>query len=65
MQITTIVGVVKNGQIELSENIELPENTVVYVVIPSMKIEAKRIMSPHLVNKEDIRHFEKTVEEDL
>jgi len=63
MQITTIEGIVKNGQIQFSEDIELPENAIVYVVIPSMKINTKKIMSPHLIEKETANDFEKIVED--
>jgi len=57
MRVLTIEGTVRNGQIELSENVSLPENALVYVVIPSMKIDAQ--------DKEDSKDFEKIVEEDL
>ncbi len=57
MPILTIEGTIKNGRIELSENILLPENALVYVVIPSLKVEAR--------DKENSKDFEKIVEEDL
>jgi hypothetical protein len=66
MQVTTIQGIVKDGQILLSEDINLPEMTEVFVVIP--KAENKRIpriMSPRLVNKEDAERFVKIVEDDV
>ncbi len=65
MQVTTIEGIVKNGRIQLSEDIKLPENAIVYVVIPSLKISTKKIMSPHQIDKETAKDFEKIVEEDL
>lgn len=65
MRITTIAGTVKNGRIQLSEKIELPENTTVYVVIPSLKINSKKIPSAGLIDKEAAKDFEKIVEEDL
>lgn len=65
MQVTTIEGIVKNGRIQLSEDIELTENAIVYVVIPSMKISTKKITSPHLIEKETAKNFEKIAEEDL
>ena len=52
MLVTTIVGYVKNGQIQLSENIELPENTPVYVVIPSLKIKVEETPNPKLIDRE-------------
>lgn len=64
MQVTTIEGIVKNGQIQLSEDIKLPEAAKVYVVVPNMEKRSARIMSPHLVNKADAAKFVKTIEED-
>jgi hypothetical protein len=64
MQVTTIQGIVKNGQIHLSEDVKLPEMTQVYVVIPPTQ-NIKKIMSPRLENKADAKRFVKTVEEDV
>ena len=64
MQITTIQGIVKNGQIHLSEDVKLPEMAKVYVVIPPTE-NVKRIMSPRLANKADAKKFVKTVEVDV
>lgn len=64
MQVTTIEGVVKNGQIHLSEDIKLPEAAKVYVVVPNMEKRTAKIMSPRLVNKSDAAKFVRTVEED-
>jgi len=63
MQVKTIQGIVKNGQILLSENINLPELTEVYVIIPPNN-KPKKIRSPHLANKSDAAKFIKFVEED-
>jgi hypothetical protein len=38
MEVTTFQGVVENGQIQLGENVKLPEKAIVYVVVPSLKI---------------------------
>ncbi len=65
MQITTIQGIVKDGQIQLTEDYELPEAAEVYVVIPKMERRTAKIMSPRLVNKADAKFFEKTVEDDF
>ncbi len=64
MQITTIQGIVKNGQIQLSEDVELPESAKVYVVIPPTE-SVKKIMSPRLANKADAKRFVKIIEEDV
>lgn len=64
MQVTTIQGIVKNGQIQLSEDIQLPESAEVHVIIPQVG-NFKRIVSPHLANKADAKKFVKTVEVDI
>ncbi|MGB7208125.1 MAG: hypothetical protein WBD27_05640 [Pyrinomonadaceae bacterium] len=64
MQVTTIEGIVKNGQIQVDEDIILPEMTKVFVIIPRDE-NVGRVMSPRLVNKADAKIFEKTVEVDL
>lgn len=64
MQVTTFEGIVKNGQIQLSEDVKLPELAKVYVVVPNMERKRAKIMSPRLVNKSDSAWFVKTIEED-
>jgi hypothetical protein len=62
MQVTAFEGVIENGQIRLNENIDLPEKTKVYVIIPSL--EAPRIFhiySPHLAHPEQAVDFKKEV----
>lgn len=65
MQVTTIQGIVKNGQIHLSEDIKLPEAAKVYVVVPNMEKRTAKVMSPRLVNKSDAAMFVRTIEEDI
>lgn len=65
MQVTTIQGIVKDGQIHLSEDVKLPEATTVYVVVPNLEKRTARIMSPRLANKADADRFVKTIEEDV
>ncbi len=64
MQVTTIEGIVKNGQIQITEDVKLPEMAKVYIVIPPTET-VKKIMSPRLVNKADAKSFEKIVEVDV
>jgi hypothetical protein len=64
MQITTIQGIVKNGQIHLSDDVKLPEMTEVVVIVPKFERRKARIMSPRLANKADAAKFVKTVEEE-
>lgn len=65
MQVTTIQGIVKDGQIHLSEEVKLPEAATVYVVVPNLEKRTARIMSPRLANKADATRFVKTIEEDV
>ena len=64
MQVTTFEGIVKNGQIQLTEDITLPERARVFVVLPHAD-NVKRIMSPKLVNRSDAKTFDKTIEVDI
>ena len=61
MQITTIEGIVENGQIRLTEKIKLPEMTKVFVVVPNFERTSAQIMSPHLVDKDRIKDFEREI----
>lgn len=65
MQVTTIEGVVKDGQILLSEDVKLPEAATVYVVVPNLQKRPAKIMSPRLADKADGKRFVKTIEEDF
>jgi hypothetical protein len=53
MQVTAIEGVVENGRIRLSEEVALPENTRVFVIVadlhagPSAQIRSPRLAYPH------------------
>ena len=64
MRIITIQGIVKNGQIQLSEDVKLPESAKVYVVIPPNE-RVNKIMSPRLANKADAKRFVKIIEEEV
>ncbi len=64
MSVTTIEGVVKNGQIVLPENSNLPEAARVYIVVHDNE-KPKRIFSPRLANKSDAQYLVKTVEDDI
>jgi len=61
MQVTTIQGIVKNGQIQLTEEVNLPELATVYVVVPNLEKRTARIMSPRLVDKERLQDFEREI----
>lgn len=64
MQITTVEGIIKNGQILVGEEVVLPEMAKVFVIIPNDE-NVRRVMSPRLVNKADAKIFEKRVEVEL
>lgn len=59
MQVTTIEGIVKNGQIQLSEALNLPDATKVYVVVPDSGRPRPRIVSPRVVDRSRMKDFEK------
>jgi hypothetical protein len=62
MNVATFEAVVVNGQIKLPDNLHLPEQTRVYVVIPGIgEPSAIRLMSPRLAHPEQARDFQKTI----
>jgi hypothetical protein len=67
MSIVTYEGVVEKGKIRLKAGVKLPENAKVYVVVPDVKMEKKKvvqILSPRLVRREDAARFKMTVTEE-
>ena len=69
MGVLTIEGIVDNGQIKLTSDVQLPEHTKVYIVVPDMKIEqtfhlSVHLLSPRLKNPEQATEFEMEVIED-
>lgn len=65
MQFTVIEGIVKNGQIQLTEDIKLPESAKVYVAAPKLERRTVKILSPGSANKAGAKKFVKTVGEDV
>ena len=64
MAVSTFEGVVKDGRIRLQDNMQLPEDTEVYVVIPDFApLPQARGPSPHLVRHEQAADFIKRVVE--
>lgn len=61
MQVTTIEGIVKNGKIQLSERVTLPELAKVYVIVPDLQRHTARIRSPRLVDKTKMKDFEREI----
>jgi hypothetical protein len=65
MSVTTIEGVVENGQIRLPDSVRLPKRAKVYVVIPDAQIPpVAYVGSPRLVHREQASDFEKVVAEE-
>jgi hypothetical protein len=65
MSVTTIEGVVENGQIRLPARVRLPEKAKVYVVVPDSEVTFfAYIGSPRLVHSEKASDFEKVVVEE-
>ena len=54
-------GVVKDGRVQVDE-VELPEDTRVYVLVPE-SVGVAHVYSPRLVNREDAVLFEMEVTE--
>lgn len=63
MTISTFEGIVVNGQIQLHDNVALPDKTRVYVVIPEFEAAPPkaRVYSPRLVHPELVNDFTKQV----
>lgn len=62
MPVSAFEGVVEHGQIKLRENVTLPENTRVLVVIPDFeKAPIAHIHSPRLKHPENAEDFTKQV----
>ena len=64
MHVAALSGIVENGQIRLLENVRLPENTMVYVVIPGIEVQPpSRLSSPRLRHPQQAIDFQKEVVE--
>jgi len=64
MGVVTLEGIVEQGQIKLTSNVLLPEQTRVYVVVPDMQIkQTVHVHSPRLANPKQAADFEMEVVE--
>lgn len=64
MTVTTYEGVVEKGKIRLKAGVKLPENATVYVIVPDVKTDQKKvvqILSPQLTRREDAARFKMKV----
>lgn len=65
MSVTTIEGVVENGQIRLPTSVRLPEKAKVYVVVPDVEVPSiAYVGSPRLVHPEQAADFRKEIVEE-
>ena len=62
MSIASFEGIVKNGAIQLRDNVTLPEKTRVYVVIPDFEAGPQaHVYSPRLVHPGQASDFAKQI----
>ena len=64
MAVITYEGVVEKGKIRLKAGVKLPENAKVYVIVPDLKTDKKKViqvLSPGLVHREDAVRFKMEV----
>lgn len=58
MSIVALEGIVEGGQVRLPVNVQLPDRTKVYVIVPGVEVErAARIFSPRLAGPEEAADF--------
>ena len=64
MSIATYEGVVEKGRIRLKAGVKLPENTKVYIIVPELQLDEKkviRMLTPRLVNRKQAADFKMQV----
>ncbi len=65
MSIITLEGVVDHGEIRLTSNVRLPENTKVYVIVPDMEVEqVARVHTPRLAQPQYANDFKMEIIEE-
>lgn len=65
MSVATFEGVVEHGQIKLTGNVQLPEHTRVYILVPGITIEEiAHIHTPRLANPTQALDFTMEVVEE-
>lgn len=65
MSVMALEGIIENGQIRLLNALDLPEKTRVYIIVPGIQINQKKVhlYSPRLVHPEQAKYFEPEVVE--
>ena len=64
MTLVTYEGVVEKGRIRLKAGVKLPENTKVYIIVPDLQLDEKkviRMLTPRLVNRKQAADFKMQV----
>lgn len=61
MPVTTIEGVIENGQVRLPAGVVLPERSVVYVIVPGTAAPDRARAGFRLANPADAAKFEMKV----
>jgi len=63
-RLATYEGIVENGRVELPSDIEIPDKTRVYILVPDAETKASYIASPRLVHPDQAKDFEMEVTEE-
>ncbi len=62
MGVSRLEGTVENGVIRLSNEVTLPEQTKVFVIVPDLDASASaRLLSPRLPHPQQAREFAKQI----
>ena len=64
MTIVTYEGVVEKGKIRLKAGVKLPENAKVYIIVPDLKTDKKKViqmLTPRLANRKQAGDFKMQV----
>ncbi|HNE04382.1 MAG TPA: hypothetical protein PKJ84_06325 [Anaerolineales bacterium] len=62
MTLTTYEGIVEKGKVRLKKGIRLPENAIVYVIVPEQaEKKIARVRTPKLVNRKQAGQFKMKV----
>jgi len=64
-KLTTYEGVVENGHVKLPPDVNIPDKTRVYVLVPDAAVQRTfNVMSPRFANPEQAKDFVKVVIEE-
>jgi hypothetical protein len=64
-KLATYEGVVENGHVMLPSDVDIPEDTRVYVLVPDVDTQRRlQVLSPRLVDQSQAKDFVKEVIEE-